>query len=270
VKKAAFYAALRARKSGVFGTSLSQAQVDGIEAILAAGSELPLSHLAYALATAYGETGGRMQPIHENMNYTAARIVQVWPSRFKTEADAAPYARQPEKLANLVYGGRLGNSAPGDGWRYRGRGLVQITGKDNYAKVGRLVGVDLVADPDASLQIDIAARALIYGIRDGIYTGKKASDYLPGDYVNARRIINGTFEAQKYAGYARAFDAALVAGGWQDAAPGHRVIAAIPARAPKAPAIATTPAQPQPEPQSKGGPVAAFLRILARIFGGKA
>jgi putative chitinase len=260
MSRAAFFAALRARNSGVFGTSLSQSQVEGIEAILDAGDRLPLSHLAYALATAYGETGGRMQPIHENMNYTAARMVQVWPSRFKTEADAAPYARQPEKLANLVYGGRLGNTAPGDGWRYRGRGLVQITGKDNYAKVGRLVGVDLVADPDASLQIGIAARALIYGIRDGIYTGKKAADYLPGDYVNARRIINGTFEAQKYAGYARAFDAALVAAGYS----GIPIIATIPPRAPEDPASAKAPLPPLPAPEPKDGLLAWILGMFKR------
>ena len=252
MNRAAFFAALRARESGVFGTSLSQAQVNGIEAILSVGEGLPLSHMAYALATAYGETGGRMQPIVENMNYTSTgRLRTVWPSRFKSDADAAPYVRQPEKLANLVYAGRMGNTQAGDGWRYRGRGLVQITGRDNYAKVGRLVGVDLVADPDASLDLWVAARALIYGIRDGIYTGKKASDYLPGDYVNARRIINGTFEAAKYAGYARAFDAALVAGGY------------APAQRPTQPQAVTTP-------ETKAGPWAAILALLARIFGGKA
>lgn len=259
MNRAAFYAALRARNSGVFGTSLSQTQVNGIEAILDAGEGLPRSHLAYALATAYGETGRRMTPIHENMSYTAARMVEVWPSRFKTEADAAPYAHQPEKLANLVYGGRLGNSAPGDGWRYRGRGLVQITGKDNYAKVSRLVGVDLVADPDASLDLGIAARALIYGIRDGIYTGKKAADYLPGDYVNARRIISGTFEARKYAGYAQAFDAALVAAGYD----------AVHAPAPRPPEAPTQVPAPMVQ-EAPGGLVASILALLARILGGKA
>lgn len=259
MNRAAFYAALRARNSGVFGTSLSQTQVNGVEAILDAGEGLPLSHLAYALATAYGETGGRMAPIHENMSYSsAARLMQVWPSRFRSEADAAPYVRQPEKLANLVYGGRLGNNLDGDGWRYRGRGLVQITGKDNYAKVGRLVGVDLVANPDASLDLHIAAKALIYGIRDGIYTGKKASDYLPGDYAHARRIINGTFEAQKYAGYARAFDAALVVASY-DASP------APAQRAPEVPSQSPAPVAQK----TQGGLLAAILAILARILGGK-
>lgn len=202
------------QSSAIFPTKrLSQAQVSGIEAILDEEAGLPLTHLAYALATAYGETGGRMQPITENMNYSAGRIPQVFSARRLKGHSPSELAGNPELLANVVYGGMLGNDTWGDGWKYRGHGLVQLTGKDNFRKFGRIVGVDLVSHPERALDLDIAAKALVAGIRDGLYTGKKASDYLPGDYHNARRIINGTFEAAKYARYARAFEAALHSGG---------------------------------------------------------
>jgi putative chitinase len=79
----------------------------------------------------------------ENLNYTtAARLCAVWPTRFPTQQVAQPYVTQPEALANVVYGGRMGNVHPGDGWLYRGRSPIGITGLDldNYLCVGRLMG----------------------------------------------------------------------------------------------------------------------------------
>lgn len=70
----------------------------------------------------------------ENMNYRAATLVKVWPSRFPNLAAAEPYAHNPEKLANKVYGGRMGNNMSGDGWRYRGGGFIGLTGKDTYQR----------------------------------------------------------------------------------------------------------------------------------------
>lgn len=97
-----------------------------------------------------GHESGGFRNLQENLSYSsAARICAVWPSRFPTLASAEPYVRNPEGLANRVYANRLGNGPPesGDGWRYRGRGLIQITGRDNYRRTGGRIGVPLEASP---------------------------------------------------------------------------------------------------------------------------
>lgn len=220
--RTAFYAALRSRTSGVFGTSLSQGQVTTLDLILNESERrgLILTHLAYVLATPVHEVGTALQPKTESLTYTnAARIRAVWPSRFPSIASAQPYVRQPQKLANEVYGGRMGNTGSNDGWTYRGRGLCQITGKQMYTKLGNLIGVNLVGDPDAALEPDIAVHIMFEGMIFGLFTGKKLSDYLNAvatDYRGARAIINGDVKANgdKIAGYARAFEAALKAAGY--------------------------------------------------------
>ena len=88
------------------------------------------------------------QPKSENLNYTAKRLTQVWPSRFPTLAAAAAYASNPEKLANKVYSGRMGNTMPGDGWKFRGRAAPQLTGREAYRKVGQLVNMPFEDDPE--------------------------------------------------------------------------------------------------------------------------
>lgn len=100
---------------------------------------------------------------YENLDYSAARLAAVWPTRFRPRGplDPSAYAHSPRKLANLVYGKRMGNVAPDDGYRYRGRGMLQLTGKDSYARVtrdiqaayqaGRTGTPDFVANPDAVL-----------------------------------------------------------------------------------------------------------------------
>lgn len=137
----------------------------------------------------------------ENLNYSAQRLMVVWPSRFPTLASAAPCAHNPERLANRVYGGRLGNTEPGDGWRYRGRAPIQITGKANYARVGDLMGQDLVGIPHLLEQPRFALEATIAWWEDRI------PDEMLGDPEKVRRRVNGSLrglaEVEHYAELAR-------------------------------------------------------------------
>ena len=222
----AFYAHLRTRGVSMFGTSLSQGQVDGLEAILDAGRGYPLSHVAYALATARGEVGPKMQPVSENLNYRASRIPQVFSKSRLQGIPASRLGGNPKLLANTIYGGtwganNLGNTKEGDGWRYRGRGYPQTTGRRNYEKLAAVTGLDLVGRPDLMLRIDVASQASLFGaMESGLYTGKAFRDYLTEDvcnyaqYKEARRIINGQFHADKIAKFALDFQDALLAAGY--------------------------------------------------------
>jgi len=184
VNKAAFYAALRP----LFGGRLTQAQVDGIEAILAAwdahgalalASPVGRQHLAYVLATAKHETAHTMQPIRE---YGRGR--------------GRPY----------------GKPAGPYGHAYYGRGFVQLTWLDNYRRAGEELGRDFVRYPDAVMEPDNAAAIIVRGMRDGWFTGKALHDYIhPGrcDYYNARKIVNGLDRARAIADLADAFQEAL-------------------------------------------------------------
>jgi putative chitinase len=104
------------------------------------------------------ESGG-FKLLEENLNYSARALMVTWPSRFPSEEVANQYARNPEKIANKVYGGRMGNGPEetGDGWKYRGRGIKQLTGKENYERCGSGLGVDLVSNPDLLLDPKYAA-----------------------------------------------------------------------------------------------------------------
>ena len=96
------------------------------------------------------ETGG-FKVFTENLNYSADGLTKIFKKYFATLEAATPYARNPEKIANKVYGGRMGNGseASGDGWRYRGRGAIQLTGKDNYERFAKHANrSDVLANPD--------------------------------------------------------------------------------------------------------------------------
>ena len=109
-----------------------------------------------------GHESGQFNRLLESLNYkTAQRLMRVWPRRFPTEAVAIPYVGNERKLANFVYANRLGNgdSASDDGFRFRGRGIIQITGRSNYAAVGKELDIDLIADPERLLTQEMSALA---------------------------------------------------------------------------------------------------------------
>jgi putative chitinase len=93
------------------------------------------------------ESGG-FRLLKENLNYSAKALMNTWPSRFPDMNTAEKFERNPEKIANKVYSGRMGNTEDGDGAKYIGRGLIQLTGKDNYRAFGDAIGEDLLANPE--------------------------------------------------------------------------------------------------------------------------
>jgi putative chitinase len=209
----AFFDAIR---KPLFGGTFTGGQIEGIDAVLdeAELSKPSLFGLSCMFATDYHEVGGKMQPRLENMKYSAARICQVWPSRFPTVASAAPYANNPQKLANKVYGGRMGNTGPNDGWLYRGAGIPQITGKGMFEKLGKMLGIDLVGNPALALDLKTSVKIMFVGMENGAFTGKKIADFEPRrDYAGSRAIINADVKKNgpKIAEYALIFEAALKA-----------------------------------------------------------
>jgi len=166
-----------------------------VTAFRCAGAILPIfgvmkndRRLSHFLAQVLHESGG-LTLERESLSYSAWRLMEVWPSRFPTRASAEPYALSPVLLANNVYGGRLGNTAPNDGWKFIGRGMIQLTGKENYTRVGEALGVDLVTDPELVLrpEFSLSAAAVIW--RDAGCNEKADRD----DLRLVTRAINGGY-----------------------------------------------------------------------------
>lgn len=186
----AFWNALRGSKQ--LGPSLTQSEVDGVSYKLAAMGQAgwPVADAAYGLATSYHETGGVMHPV-----------------------------REIGRGAGKAYG----KPGPHGGQVAYGRGDVQLTWPENYAKVDAALGLGgaLIKNYDLALQPDISARTMVYGMETGLFTGKRLADYLPrsghaghDSFGQARRIINGTDKADKIAADALMFQSALHAGRW--------------------------------------------------------
>lgn len=134
-----------------------------------------------------GHESGGLQLRTENLAYSAARLMQVWPSRFPTPEAARHLAFSPEALAEAVYGGRMGNDRPGDGYRYRGRGYIQITGRETYRALGRLCGLPLEEEPGLA---DDPAHAVT--IACAYWSWKRLNPLCDaGDYAGLTRRING-------------------------------------------------------------------------------
>jgi putative chitinase len=143
--------------------------------------------IAHVMAQISHECGAGHDVV-ENLNYTAGRMMQVWPSRFHSTAEAAPFAGNPRALANKVYNGRMGNvTGSDDGWNFRGRGASQTTGREGYARLAKATGLDLLNHPD---MVNDPARFLECGVADFILCGclpyAKADDVL-----NVTRRLNG-------------------------------------------------------------------------------
>jgi len=107
-----------------------------------------------------GHECGNFRILEENLNYSADRLVKIWPKRFTSIEMAQPYNRNPKAIANKVYGGRMGNrdEASGDGWRFRGSGWLQLTGHDNFYHAGKAIGQDFVMNPDLVRTPEFAAQ----------------------------------------------------------------------------------------------------------------
>lgn len=221
MNNAAFFAS--ARKT--FGP-LSQGQVDGMLTLLVATAGLPRMHRAYILATAWHETAFTMQPIAEY-----------------GKGKGKPY-------------GRIDSS----GKAPYGRGFVQLTHRDNYVKLDKRLGLGgkLAADYDLAINPDIAAKIIVIGMAEGLFTGKKLSDYKT--YVGMRAVVNGTDRAKDIATYALQFEDALAAAEAPNLAPQP-----VPPPAPVvvAPKPETPPAASVPQPR---GLLRAILDLIALIF----
>lgn len=161
----------------------------------------PLRIAAFIAQTAHESAG--YSAFLENLNYSAQALLATWPSRFTPES-AAIYARQPEKIANCVYSNRLGNGneASGDGWRYRGRGVIQTTGRDNYNACGIGLGLDLIVSPELLEQPLNAFRSA------GWYWKSRNCNAFAdsGDFIELTKAINGGLNGldDREAYYARA------------------------------------------------------------------
>jgi putative chitinase len=204
-----FYDYLRSGK--LLGPVISEPEFNGCDTILkaCAGARWPISFAAYALATAYHETSHTMQPIKEKGG--TAYFTRMYDIR----------GNRPQKATEL------GNTTPGDGAKYAGRGYVQLTGKSNYVKATvklRALGldVDLVNQPDRAMESAIAALIMVHGMSEGWFTGRKLSDDLPAkgsaaltQFKRSRDIINGTDREDLIAGYALDFQAGLVRAGYK-------------------------------------------------------
>ena len=222
-----FFAHIRKK---LFG-SLDQSQVEGINAILAATAGLPLAHRAYALATAYHETGKKMSANRENLNYSVQGLLGTFGRHRISLSEARAYGRSPtqkanqQAIANLIYGRRwgldnLGNTQPNDGWHFRGGGMDHTTGRANFGKADKELGLGgkLVVNPDLILDNTLAAKVLASGMTTGRYRGVSFSTYLPKvgpatieQFTKARAILNPDANGRMIAGYAIEFQKALQA-----------------------------------------------------------
>ena len=149
--------------------------------------------LAHFLAQAGHESGG-FKLVNENLNYGAKGLLGIFKKYFPNEAKALQYERKPEKIANLVYGGRMGNGpeASGEGFKFKGRGYIQLTGKANYTEFAKAINEDVVANPDLVANKYPLASAAWFFHKNGLHkiADKGATDAVVTEVT--KRVNGGT------------------------------------------------------------------------------
>lgn len=175
-----------------------EAAVEALEAVsndIAALGALAGERRAAHLIGQCAHESMRFSRTAESLFYTTPdRLCAVWPSRFPTPANAQPFCRNPEKLANNVYANRNGNGSPasGDGFKYRGRGYLQLTGRSNYRTFGSRIGVDLENDPDRAEDPEVAWKIAACYLATRKRAGRTAFEWADQDNVEmVTRIVNG-------------------------------------------------------------------------------
>jgi putative chitinase len=158
--------------------------------------EIDTPQRAAAFLAQIAHESGELQRLVENLNYSAARLCAVWPNRFATVDAARPYERSPERLANYVYAKRLGNGdeASGDGWRFRGRGLIQLTGRGNYRSCATAIALPVETEPERLEAPEAAALAAAqFWHSRGLnhLADDQNDDNDDQDFVAITKIING-------------------------------------------------------------------------------
>jgi len=161
-----------------------QAKEGVYEAIVKSQEKYNLPDINYFLSNAAHESGSFTVFI-ENLNYSATRLLQVFPKYF-SGVSLSLYANKPEKIANRVYANRIGNGneASGDGWKFRGRGAIQITGRANYQMIGVLMGLDLTNKPELLEQLN-------YAVESAFVWWRKNALGKYNTLAESRKIVNG-------------------------------------------------------------------------------
>lgn len=194
LNRSTFFAGVR---SSLFGGKLTSDQVSGIEAVLNEWEAQGLTDnrwLAYMLATDFHETARTMQPVRETLASTDDKAIAILERSWAK--GSMPWVKSPYWRKD----------ASGRSWL--GRGLVQLTHERNY----KMFGLD--KNPDKAMEMETAVKIMFEGMKNGVFTGKKLSDYFSGpkaDWIGARRIINGQDRASDIAGIAKKFLAAIEA-----------------------------------------------------------
>jgi predicted chitinase len=176
---------LNTATGGAYTGGSNAAKDQMIKAMDAGGITDPQSKAAL-MANVDHESGGFTKN-EENLNYSAKRLREVFPKYYKTDEEAQADAGNKEAIANKVYGGRMGNTEAGDGYKYRGRGAIQLTGKAQYEEMGKKLGVDLVNNPDLAMDPKYSAQIAVQHWKTS--GADKAAQ--AGDLVGARRKTNG-------------------------------------------------------------------------------